>query len=217
MENLDIRFDLQQHQNRTQVLQRYSYSLRQLRNYAERNYRLRPYVFDNYVFFQYFQQRSDATGTGNDEGWSTFLKMELLNHILDRRRQILYWILYLLLFVSCVLVYNRESAVAVTEQSVHQTMVYPGMRMWRRMTLPLIERFPRLTELYDESCLMDNPFFQIDDLNCSPCTQVESVIDLSEHLAGQLIDADTALLNVSKLGNVPFIFKVKDQISSFIS
>lgn len=210
MENLDTRFDQQQHQNRTQVLQRYSHILRQLRNYAERNYRLRPYVFDNYVFFQYFQQRSDVVGINNDEGWTTFLKMELLNHILDRRRQILYWILYLLLFASCVLVYNRQSASTVTEQSVHQTMVYPGMRMWRRMTLPLIERFPRLTELYDESCLMDNPFFQIDDLNCSPCAKVESVLDLSERFTGQQIKSDTVMLNVTKLGNVPFIFKVND-------
>lgn len=209
MENLDTHYDLQLQHNRAQVLQRYSQVLRQLRNYAERNYRLSPYVFDNYVFFQYFQQHSDVAGSElQEEGWSAFLKTELLYHILDRRRQILYWLLYLLLFVACFLVYSREADPPFGERSVHQSMVYPGMRIWRRLTLPLIERFPRLTELYDESCLMDNPFFQIDDSNCSPCAQVEAVRDLSEQLNGPHPEPEFAISNLTRMGDVPFIFKV---------
>ncbi|KAI9582026.1 uncharacterized protein LOC119637482 [Glossina fuscipes] len=216
MENLDVNFG-PQHNNRHQVLQKYSTSLKLLRNYAEKKYQLRPFVFDNYVLFQFFQQRSndeshDSSGSNaatQEEGWAAFLKMELLNHILDRRRQIMYWLFYLLLALLCVLVYRYESSTSVAERSV-KSMVYPGMRMWRRMTLPLIERFPRLTELYDESCLMGNPFFQMDDLSCSPCAHVEAVLDLGNTMQKQALESNNNLgiQKMPTLEYVPFIFKI---------
>lgn len=60
-----------------------------------------------------------------------------------------------------------------------QPFIYPVMRLWRKITLPIIRTFPELTELYDETCLVPNPFFRVVDLNCSPCANVVNVVDLS--------------------------------------
>lgn len=51
-------------------------------------------------------------------------------------------------------------------------------------------------ELYDESCLVNNPYFQVEGLNCSPCTNVINVLDLSN------------FDNVVEMNdNLPYIFR----------
>lgn len=215
MDNIDVNYG-QYLNTRHQILSKYSTALKQMRSFAEKSYELRPFVFDNFVLFQYFQNRNDniterSSAVSNEgEGYFNFspmifLKVELLNHIMDRKRQILYWLLYLVLGALCIFVYRHETSVSVAERSV-RSMVYPGMRMWRRMTLPLIERFPRLTELYDESCLMGNPFFQVDDKSCLHCSHVNSVLDLTTDIKNE----ESLKGNNQKLPseNVPFVFKV---------
>ncbi|KAH8274374.1 hypothetical protein KR044_010716 [Drosophila immigrans] len=183
----DIDIDLNFVQlSRQQLLQRYTNAMHQLRRLAEINCGVRPLSFDNYVIFQYFQQRSRNQTTTTRRNASTatpplmaYLKLEVLHHLLDRRRKILCWLFYLTLMTLCVAAYRYDSTAngGSTNGNARmlQSLVYPGMRMWRRITMPLIQRFPRLTELYDESCLMGNPFFQLEDLNCGPCASVESV------------------------------------------
>ncbi|XP_073832446.1 uncharacterized protein [Musca autumnalis] len=244
MDNIDVNYGAGPlHTNRHQVLAKYSTALRQLRAFAEKHYEVRPFVFDNYVLFQYFSSDNDkdssasTTSSGGTEdrrprvgvmGFSGFspmnyLKMELLNHILDRKRQILYYIFFLILALLCFFVYRHE--VAYSERNMQSSIVYPGMRIWRRMTLPLIQRFPRLTELYDESCLMGNPFFQVtDDLSCSSCSHVDGVIDLTNSIDSlgnnkqndgsneREGEADASSFN--RLLNseyVPFVFKINQE------
>ncbi|XP_058978102.1 uncharacterized protein LOC101889598 [Musca domestica] len=238
MDNIDVNYG-PLHTNRHQVLAKYSTALRQLRAFAEKHYEVRPFVFDNFVLFQYFQQSSSDSnnessgGSGSEErasrvgimGFSpmNYLKMELLNHILDRKRQILYYIFFLILALLCFFVYRHE--VASSERNMQSSIVYPGMRIWRRMTLPLIQRFPRLTELYDESCLMGNPFFQVmDDLSCSTCAHVDGVIDLTNTMDSMGISdekdgsneseggADASALNKLLYSEyVPFVFKINQE------
>lgn len=52
------------------------------------------------------------------------------------------------------------------------------------------------TELYDESCLVNNPYFQVENLNCSPCSSVVNVLDLSNFLHVEEINE-----------NVPYMFR----------
>ncbi|EDW82217.1 uncharacterized protein Dwil_GK25678 [Drosophila willistoni] len=180
MDDYDIDIDLDFVQlSRQQLLQRYTNAVRQLRRIAEINYGVRPLSFDNYVIYQYFRQQTQLNsggrgGSGSGHPMMAYLRLQVLHHFLDRRRQILCWLFYLTLMSLCVVAYRYETS-SRSEDRVVPSMVYPGMRMWRRMTMPLIQRFPRLTELYDESCLMGNPFFQVEDLNCGPCANVESV------------------------------------------
>ena len=37
------------------------------------------------------------------------------------------------------------------------------------------------SELYDEWCLIENPYFYVNDMDCWPCTVVHSVLDLTGH------------------------------------
>ncbi|ALC49049.1 CG4558 [Drosophila busckii] len=208
MDDYDIDIDLNFMQlSRQQLLQHYTGAVRQLRRLAEANYGVRPLSFDNYVIFQYFQQRnwrqlsespSPAPLYNPTTPLMGYLKLEVLHHLLDRRRQILCWLLYLTLMSLCVAAYRYEATTnGANNGRMVQSLMYPGMRMWRRMTMPLIQRFPRLTELYDESCLMGNPFFQVEDLSCSPCAHVESVWLESEECAQLHADAS----NYSSAGN----------------
>lgn len=178
MEDFDIDLDFNFVQlSRQQLLQRYTSAVRQLRRLADVNYGVRPLSFDNYVIFQYFQQRSSQALYNTSTPLVAYLRLEVLHHFLDRRRKILCWLFYLTLISLCVVAYRYETTSSHGGHNgrMVQSLVYPGMRMWRRMTMPLIQRFPRLTELYDESCLMGNPFFQVEDLSCSPCANVDSV------------------------------------------
>lgn len=191
MDDYDIDIDLNFVQlSRQQLLQRYTNAMRQLRRLAEANYGVRPLSFDNYVIFQYFQQRSQAPLYNSTTPLMAYLKLEVLHHLLDRRRKILCWLFYLTLMSLCVAAYRYETTNGANNARMVQSLVYPGMRMWRRMTMPLIQRFPRLTELYDESCLMGNPFFQVEDLSCGPCASVESVWLESDECAKLYVDGE---------------------------
>ncbi|KAH8345036.1 hypothetical protein KR059_001330 [Drosophila kikkawai] len=187
MDNYDLEVDLNFVQlSRQQLLQRYAGAVHQLRRLAETRCEVRSVSFDNYVLFQYFRHRNWQAGITPlmpPAPLMAYLKLEVLHHLLDRRRQILCWLFYLTLVSLCVAAYRYETTSPGGHQErVVQSMVYPGMRMWRRMTMPLIQRFPQLTELYDESCLMGNPFFQVEDLSCGPCANVESVwLEGEEH------------------------------------
>ncbi|XP_004525859.1 uncharacterized protein LOC101448451 [Ceratitis capitata] len=217
-------------QTRQVVLQKYIIALRHFRCIAEKSFHVRPLYFDNYLLWQYFQQRStiEVENELNIRNYSTpsslaFLKLEVLSQILDRRRQILYWLFYLILVSLCVFAYKHRcdslssdtTSSSSTGHGVH-SFVYPSMRIWRRITLPLIQRFPRLTELYDESCLMQNPFFQgVDALSCDPCSNVQSVLDLTTQEAspaeGFNISQQDKSSKTNEMPNefVPFVFKIK--------
>lgn len=196
MEDYDIDIDLNFVQlSRQQLLQRYTNAMRQLRRLAEGNYGVRPLSFDNYVIFQYFQQRSTTPLYNTTTPLMAYLKLEVLHHFLDRRRKIFCWLFYLTMMSLCVVAYRYETTNGTNNARMVQSLVYPGMRMWRRMTMPLIQRFPRLTELYDESCLMGNPFFQVEDLSCGPCANVESVWLESDECVQLYADMENATIS----------------------
>ena len=35
-------------------------------------------------------------------------------------------------------------------------------------------------ELYDESCLLENPYFQVSNMNCWPCENIKFVLNLTD-------------------------------------
>jgi hypothetical protein len=60
-----------------------------------------------------------------------------------------------------------------------QGLIYPGLKVLRFLSVPIIKQYPSLTGLYDESCLVENPFFYVADMECWPCENVHSVMDLT--------------------------------------
>lgn len=77
-----------------------------------------------------------------------------------------------------------------------QELIYPGLKLLRYFTVPIIRKFPSLTSIYTEnlrliiycklfvafyyeSCLVENPYFYVSDMECWPCENVHSVVDLT--------------------------------------
>ncbi|BET01866.1 Hypothetical protein NTJ_14684 [Nesidiocoris tenuis] len=80
--------------------------------------------------------------------------------------------------LCCALVTYRRPATNYLEKNLHQ-LVYPGMKLLRKIMLPVVKTFPSLTEWYDEACLISNRYFQVPDLDCWPCENVKSVLNLT--------------------------------------
>ncbi|XP_026283555.1 uncharacterized protein LOC113209985 [Frankliniella occidentalis] len=88
-------------------------------------------------------------------------------------------------------------------QSKLQDFIYPGMKVLRKLSLPIISLFPSLTNFYDESCLVVNPFFRVPDMPC-PCEDVKAILNLT----GEDIKRE------QYHSGVPFMVKVdKEEIS----
>lgn len=112
---------------------------------------------------------------------SIFYRLKQLQDLMEKNRRILG---YVSLFLTlCLVLFFKREVSSILLRNI-QVYIYPVMKLWRKITAPVILFFPALTQLYDESCLVNNPFFQVDNLNCSPCTGVVNVLDLSnfEHV-----------------------------------
>ncbi|XP_049888191.1 uncharacterized protein LOC126382391 isoform X2 [Pectinophora gossypiella] len=81
-----------------------------------------------------------------------------------------------------------------------QDYVYPGLRVLRKLSIPFISLFPSLTDLYHESCLIQNPFFTIVDMDCWPCSTVNNVRQIY----------DPKPVNQQHTG--PFIYETEQQV-----
>jgi len=88
----------------------------------------------------------------------------------------------LLLSASCLqrssLLGYRKTINNYIERNV-QEMIYPGMKLFRKIMLPMVNQFPSLTAWYDETCLIGNPYFRVSDMECWPCEGVRSVLNLT--------------------------------------
>ncbi|XP_068986724.1 uncharacterized protein LOC117165963 isoform X2 [Bombus vancouverensis nearcticus] len=62
-----------------------------------------------------------------------------------------------------------------------QNSIYPGLKLLRKIAVPIIQHYPSLSELYDEWCILENPYFYVNDMDCWPCSVVHFVPDLSSH------------------------------------
>ncbi|KAI8440418.1 hypothetical protein MSG28_001736 [Choristoneura fumiferana] len=82
-----------------------------------------------------------------------------------------YRIVLIGLFVTLCIVYNFKSIYSTLVCNL-QEYIYPGLRLLRRISIPFISLFPGLTDLYHETCLIQNPFFTVVDMDCWPCSSV---------------------------------------------
>uniref|UniRef100_A0A6P7FRX2 Uncharacterized protein LOC114332028 n=1 Tax=Diabrotica virgifera virgifera TaxID=50390 RepID=A0A6P7FRX2_DIAVI len=60
-----------------------------------------------------------------------------------------------------------------------QGLTYPTLKFIRFLSVPIIRLFPSLTDLYDETCLIENPYFYVADMECWPCENVFAVLNIS--------------------------------------
>ncbi|XP_054721812.1 uncharacterized protein LOC129231507 [Uloborus diversus] len=60
-----------------------------------------------------------------------------------------------------------------------QSFIYPVMRTLRMWTLPLLKRYEILSDWHEEECLVHNPFYYELPLDCWPCEDVRTLVDLT--------------------------------------
>ncbi|XP_071557882.1 uncharacterized protein [Temnothorax nylanderi] len=82
---------------------------------------------------------------------------------------------------SVVLLFLCQSWLNVLFIRISQNSIYPALYVLRKAAVPIVSLYPSLSELYDEWCLIENPYFYVNDMDCWPCTMVHSVPDLTGH------------------------------------
>ncbi|KAG8223556.1 hypothetical protein J437_LFUL004430 [Ladona fulva] len=100
--------------------------------------------------------------------FTTFI-MQILN--------LIWWIILVAGVLYCILACHNPTQKLVTRHI--QDYIYPFMRTFRLFTLPLLKLYPSLVDWHEEQCLVRNPFYKVQNLDCWPCEQVRSVLDLS--------------------------------------
>lgn len=53
------------------------------------------------------------------------------------------------------------------------------MRILRKTSVTLLESHPELSSFYDENCLVNNPYFQANEIDCNFCRKVVNILDFS--------------------------------------
>lgn len=101
---------------------------------------------------------------------------------------------FFIMLIILLVIYKQHETSNLFMRNI-QNYIYPGMKYWRKITMPVIKTFPELTQFYDETCLMQNPLFQVQQLDCTPCMNIINVLDLTDNY-------------VENAGSVPYIFKV---------
>lgn len=187
-EELDLDFD---NLSKSEILAKYSQNLNILQNFAEKNNISNP-EFDKLVTLSLNRPQNWT------KSWAErFLVVKLS---IEKRQKLVSFLA--LIILGFAFFYYKQEVESLFLRHV-QVYIYPGMKLWRKLTAPLILFFPSLTELYDESCLVTNPFFQVDGLNCAPCSSVVNVLDL------------TNIEQVDLNENIPFMFKTDQREISF--
>lgn len=79
-----------------------------------------------------------------------------------------------------------------------QNFIYPLMRFLRKISIPILYLFPNMSLLYEETCLLSNPMFQTNQVDCDACKHI-NIIDLS---------SQSQLINV--YNNFPFLLHVSE-------
>lgn len=178
------------------ILDKYVVSVHNLRMLVKSKYAIDAVEFDAYLFHHIFAKYNTtkhdgehgsrcaplSPSKGHLRSYGEFVAHSVWLH----RRQ---YCAVMMAITICILLVNYKLEATNFFMRNIQTMIYPGMRAWRLATLPLIQTFPSLTQLYDETCLLGNPWFQVIDLPCQPCERVHGVLDMTGamHL-GQYFD-----------------------------
>ncbi|XP_014211584.1 uncharacterized protein LOC106641617 [Copidosoma floridanum] len=86
--------------------------------------------------------------------------------------------LFCVIFLSTFILYNHPQTHSLLLRNL-QGYIYPGFRIFRKLAVPVISTYPSLTEWYDEWCIVENPFFKVNEMDCWPCSNVDSVKNYS--------------------------------------
>lgn len=99
---------------------------------------------------------------------------------------------------------SKVSYLRTTRHS--QDAIYPVLRTMRITSLAFLLNYPHAQELYEDACIVNNPFYEMNDVSCWPCESVRHVLDF------------TGFSNFTSgyyQSGIPFIVKVPNLLNSF--
>lgn len=164
------------------VLRTYFHQLNALSVFAEQNYSIKSNEFYDICFDEIQSiQRDSETQRCRHSSLKKYSPTQSNTIEMKCKPFRRYGVYIGVVFIIIALVNYRTDISRLFMRNI-QTFIYPGMRYWRKITLPIIRQFPQLTNLYDESCLLSNPYFHVAELDCAPCISVINVVDLSGYL-----------------------------------
>ncbi|KAH9641896.1 hypothetical protein HF086_011646 [Spodoptera exigua] len=104
-----------------------------------------------------------------------------------------------MLFITLYIVYDYKSTYSSIVCNL-QEFIYPGLKLLRKITIPFISLFPSLSEYYHETCLIQNPYFSVVDMDCWPCSTVTNIREVNDPKP------------VTQQQTAPFIYETTQQI-----
>lgn len=175
-ERLDMRFS---HLTKEEAIEKYLAHISKLQRFALENQIEEP-LFKLYMLRQ-FQPKNIYLAF-----YRTISRT--FNNIIYRRRKTTINLLTLI-FAMLIFVRHKESLQSLFLRK-SQNYIYPSMSAVRRMTIPILNNYPHLTKYYDEACLVQNPYFKIDDntIDCHFCKNRVDIPDLSDEPLTDLFD-----------------------------
>lgn len=128
--------------------------------------------------------------------------------------------IFLIIILFTFVLYNHPKTHNVLLRNL-QSFIYPGLRAFRKLAIPIITLCPSLTgnlfqqykeykffktylfylnflEWYDEWCLVENPYFQVNEMDCMPCSSVTSIQDLTGHEINSSFNAGIPFVRTEK-------------------
>jgi hypothetical protein len=185
---------------KSEILKEYIYNLKKIEIVAIEK-KISAMEFNKYLYFHHF--RTFHTTNSNPYNYIFYKETSkvIIKSVIERKKKILNFI-FLLLTLFTLFSYKNECSTIVLRNI--QSLIYPGMKMWRKMSVEVLIHYPSLSLLYDESCLVQNPYFQVSGLNCQPCLDITNVLDLTN-------------MEQPMSSSVPHIFKVSGKVKSNIS
>lgn len=195
-----------------EVIDVYMSRLESLQNVAQQNYAIDSQEFQAYVRWkiggdyvlrsrQHHRGRCDVNDTGLFSRSSLKNFAKFVTQCV--RNQLRRYFVYIIICAVVIVLVNYKTETSNAFMQNIQTFIYPVMRAWRKMTLPLIQTFPTLTDVYDETCLIENPLFRVTNLDCTPCIGIVKVVEYSTSYPTKYLDH-----------SVPHIVQVNSTIRS---
>lgn len=86
--------------------------------------------------------------------------------------------LFIIVFIYLYVVSHNTIQKFVMRNS--QSYIYPIMRSLRILTLPLLEEYEVLSDWHEEECLIRNPIYYETPLDCWPCEDIRTLVDLTD-------------------------------------
>lgn len=170
-----------------EVIDVYMSQLESLQSIAQRTYAIDSHECRKYVRLKvgtnYVRHRHRHRCEANNNDTALFSRTSMKNFAKFLaecvRCQLRRHFLHIAICAAVIILVNYKTETSSAFMRNIQTLIYPVMRAWRKITLPLLKLFPSLTNLYDETCLIENPFFRVANLDCTPCIGVVKVIEYS--------------------------------------